>query len=376
MNRLPLACAAAIFAVSAAGAARAAEVIVDSTFSFVANAIRNLSVTVESTGDSVVLDVDFELGIFGTLQPASAFPVYDGVLPGTTTREVWAEAIVLSIADALNAYNADPGTADISRVGEGIIGADAGFQAFLPVSDSPSPELVNDRKLLDFGRGVWVDDGVTTTAKILANWIYIVLSVAPEPTVVINSGTLNYFDGEFGFPDVNLYVQNAGCDATVERPCASPGNSTQVILIDGAFVDLDVVTFEFSRAIVAERAVVGRNLIANDQSGISIVGGSIGGALVANDSSQIGISGRDFAVDGVPVDTSTPLPPSGRLTGTLASGEPLDNVFCQAGCTDFGPPATGSFKVSVAPEPQAGALGAGAACALAGLRARSRRRRS
>ncbi len=65
-----------------------------------------------------------------------------------------------------------------------------------------------------------------------------------------------------------------------------------------------------------------------------ISGGTVAGQILASDSSKITLIGRDFAINGSPVDygvyTSADFS-SGRITGTLANGDLLDNNFAITG---------------------------------------------
>jgi hypothetical protein len=73
------------------------------------------------------------------------------------------------------------------------------------------------------------------------------------------------------------------------------------------------------------------HLAAGDFADVTMSGGTVVGELFANDSSTITIVGRDFEVDGVPVPYGDLTAQTGTLTGTLASGDPINNVFYQGG---------------------------------------------
>ena len=95
---------------------------------------------------------------------------------------------------------------------------------------------------------------------------------------------------------------------------------------------------------------IGIDLRSHDASNIILSGGTVGHELVAFDSSLLTIVGFGFEVDGVPVGFGTLAATSGRLTGTLASGEPIDDAFCQGGGACYaGIPTTGS--ITLVPEP-------------------------
>jgi hypothetical protein len=73
------------------------------------------------------------------------------------------------------------------------------------------------------------------------------------------------------------------------------------------------------------------SLFAYDSSAVRISGGTVGDDLYASDSSTITIAGWDFAVDGSPVPYGDLTALTGTLTGTLMSGDPIDNEFYQGG---------------------------------------------
>jgi hypothetical protein len=133
--------------------------------------------------------------------------------------------------------------------------------------------------------------------------------------VVINNGLDcsspgNVIDHD-GYQSDNVYVQNVGCDGTVEYPCAFPRDPTEVCLVDGGIVDY----------------------------------------LNAFESSTITIAGANFAVNGNPVPYGALTAQTGTLTGTLASGDPIESVFNQGG---------GSFTGTIelpAPAPALSLLG-------------------
>ncbi len=60
-------------------------------------------------------------------------------------------------------------------------------------------------------------------------------------------------------------------------------------------------------------------------------GGTVWQRIWAGGSSVIEIIGSDFMVDGVPVPYGDLTAQTGTLTGTLASGDAIDNTFFQGG---------------------------------------------
>jgi hypothetical protein len=101
---------------------------------------------------------------------------------------------------------------------------------------------------------------------------------------------------------------------------------------------------------------------------ITIAGGTIGSGYLHqirtfHSGSLIEIYGTDFAVDGVPVAYGDLTAVTGRLTGTLSSGDLLDNTFQRVG-------GNGTIRLVHNPEPGTGLL------LGAGLIALARRRRA
>jgi len=130
--------------------------------------------------------------------------------------------------------------------------------------------------------------------------------------------------------DVAL-VQNVGCDVVSQgRPCPMPGGPTKVALVNGGVVG-SLVARESSSIMMSG----GRNdgvIYAFDTSSVELSGGTIFADIIALDSSNITIFGTDFAVDGVPVGYGPLSIKTGILTGTLLSGDLINNYFCHSGC--------------------------------------------
>jgi hypothetical protein len=104
-------------------------------------------------------------------------------------------------------------------------------------------------------------------------------------------------------------------------------------------------------------------LTAYESSTVTINGGIVRG-LGATHSSVIKIEGSGFEVDGVPVPYGDLTAETGTLTGTLASGDPVEYFFYQgqAGGAFY----TGTISlVEYVPEPSTAALQACALLALA-----------
>jgi hypothetical protein len=162
----------------------------------------------------------------------------------------------------------------------------------------------------------------------------------PEPDNVINDSS---YVGD------NVYVRNFGCPpgwpaAGPFDPCPSPGAPTEVALADGG-----TMLFLFaldSSTITMNGGTVGYDVRAFDSSTITISGGTASYALYTFDSSVITIVGSDFEVDGMPVPYGNLAAQTGTLTGTLASDDPMDNLFYQGGGN-----WTGTITLVPVPEP-------------------------
>ena len=111
-------------------------------------------------------------------------------------------------------------------------------------------------------------------------------------------------------------------------------------------------------------------LVAIDSSTITISGGVIVGGLGAAGSSIITIEGTDFKVDDASVPFGNLSAETGRLTGTLASGELIDTYFSQG----QGEGAYYAGTITLVPEPTAELLYACALATLALLRRRAHSR--
>jgi hypothetical protein len=242
---------------------------------------------------------------------------------------------------------------------------------------------------------------------------------------VINNGLAPPNPGNVIETDIYLmgdvHVQNVGCDVKVLDPCASPGAPTHVETRAGATVRALTVhetshleltggsliltrgqgasTIEMNGAasfdveLIDDASLVlnvGSFLTLNayDQSTAQILGGTptgggiLSGEIIAWNSATISMSGgqmdtldrflaygngqivlygNGFEVNGMPVPYGPIGVETGTLTGVLASGATLDNLFYHAG--HAGPvcqagPCTGTITLASAPPlPVASLLG-------------------
>ena len=88
-----------------------------------------------------------------------------------------------------------------------------------------------------------------------------------------------------------------------------------------------------SRATIEGGALL-QGLRADDTSSVRITRGQIFGGITATGSSTVTLVGIGFAVDGVAVPFGALGAEFGVLTGTLASGEPIDVVFARGGTSN------------------------------------------
>jgi hypothetical protein len=106
------------------------------------------------------------------------------------------------------------------------------------------------------------------------------------------------------------------------------------VTMSGGTVGGDLKARDFSTITMSGGTVDGYLEAYNPSSTITMSGGTVDGYLQARDFSTITIVGTDFEVDGAPVRCGDLTKQTGTLTGTLASGDPINNVFYQGGWRD------------------------------------------
>lgn len=180
----------------------------------------------------------------------------------------------------------------------------------------------------------------------------------PDPANVIDDAA---YAADF------VRVRNAGCDVFADAPCASPGAPTTVALVDGGVIGEnfepmdtstilmsggsivgDINTFQ-SATVTITGGSVGQVLQAGDSSTVTLRGGTVGSTLTAAGSSTFVIAGSDFKLDGVSVALGDITAFAGVLTGTLESGDSLNNAFVRSSLA----------TITLVPEPGAAPLLAG-----------------
>jgi hypothetical protein len=95
-----------------------------------------------------------------------------------------------------------------------------------------------------------------------------------------------------------VFVQNVGCDATLETPCPMPwGEPTDVTLVDGGEIGgFDLVVFESSGAHVSGGTIWG-DLVARDVAVVELSGGEVLGEVYARDGAFVEISGGAVGIE-------------------------------------------------------------------------------
>ena len=163
--------------------------------------------------------------------------------------------------------------------------------------------------------------------------------------------------------DLSTFVMSGG---TLSGNVASQDSSTMTI--SGGWVG-DYITAVGTSTITMSGGAVGNWLGASGSGTVILSGGTVSNFLRASDSGTLIIAGNDFAVNGAPVPYGDLGPIyTGTLTGTLASGDSLNNLFYQ-----FYYPDRGFATITLVPEPVARVQLCAGLLALMGLAAKRRR---
>lgn len=101
---------------------------------------------------------------------------------------------------------------------------------------------------------------------------------------------------------------------------------TSTITISGGTTHSAVCAHDASKIFVSGGSLES-DLQAYETSRITLAGGTVRGQLRVFESGRIWIVGSGFQLDGIPVPFGDLIADSGTLTGTLASGDSLDNAF-------------------------------------------------
>ncbi len=113
-------------------------------------------------------------------------------------------------------------------------------------------------------------------------------------------------------------------DGEIGELLGASGNSQ--VTISGGHIGIEVDAYMNSQ-VTFSGGVLGYQLRANGHSHVIISGGQVGYELWATQNSIMTISGTDFSIDSFSVGYGEITATSGILTGTLASGEIINNNF-------------------------------------------------
>jgi len=168
--------------------------------------------------------------------------------------------------------------------------------------------------------------GTSTTLKLLPNGtVNNYLYALEDSQVTISGGSVNQY--LYACDDSRVTLSSGA----VGRSLITRENSK--VTLSGGVVNNILEALENSEITFSDGSV-NNNLEACDNSKITISGGSISGTIYAGYNSDANstliISGRSFAIDGNSVGDGEYLAsdfPSGHITGTLESGDLLDNDF-------------------------------------------------
>jgi hypothetical protein len=200
------------------------------------------------------------------------------------------------------------------------------------------------------------------------------MGVYDSSIITINGGTTVYV-GARESSTVTMtggsaeWAMGAGDSATLTMSGGSVGYLTaggaSTVTLSGGTVKDDLKASGNSVLTMTGGTVWG-GLSADQSATVTMSGGTVGLDLEAW-SGSITILGRDFEVDGVPARYLVLPAQTGTLSGTLASGDPINNVFYHGGIGDYG----GLIFLEYAPEPTQALLYAFALVTLALLRRRA-----
>ncbi len=194
---------------------------------------------------------------------------------------------------------------------------------------------------------IWLVDLDDTSTLLLREGTVEWLQASGGSTIMMTGGriespsTINFGGGAISQPWVNIHVRGGEFDADLSLSFTASGSVSDGIVTGRIHVsgqsELDLTGGTVGGAVEAHQSGV-----------VRINGGSIAGPLRSFDTgflqSLIEVRGTGFAVDGVPISDGPLTAPSGRLTGTLTSGDPIDVNFEHLG-------ANGAQGLITVPEP-------------------------
>jgi len=164
---------------------------------------------------------------------------------------------------------------------------------------------------------------VTVSGGVIGNY----LSASGNSQVTISNGLIGAWLDAYGSSNVTITGGSIGGALQVMHHSQ--------VTISGGSIGSDLRVLDSGQIVISDGSI-GGDLKVYGNAQVVLSGGSIGGELRVDDSGIIIISGYDFAVDdalfGYGGITSMlggdwRNEPQRRLTGTLESGEPIDNTF-------------------------------------------------
>jgi hypothetical protein len=152
--------------------------------------------------------------------------------------------------------------------------------------------------------------------------------------LIFNDGGVHTIDYQL---DDNVWVEDSPLDEFTTLNLVDGGIIRDWVNVfdysqfnmSGGSIGFELFTWDNSQAFISSGSIA-YDLNAFHNSEILVSGGSIGDSLNIQNNGQITISGSGFEIDGVPVDYGiyTALDyPLGTLTGTLTSGDLMNNDF-------------------------------------------------
>lgn len=147
------------------------------------------------------------------------------------------------------------------------------------------------------------------------------------------SSAMFYFDGNLTYT-VNFSINDS---VTIS------GAQTKVYLVDGGSISGDVRIEYDGASFTMSGGSIGGNIAALSSSPVTITGGTIGQSILLDSSSAYGydgdvyIYGSDFKINGEPVPYGSVrgINKYGTLTGTLLTGDSINNYYSHAGSNDL-----------------------------------------
>jgi hypothetical protein len=288
----------------------------------------------------------------------------------------------------------DDGTYGSDDVYVRNVGCPPGWPAAAPHAPCASPGAPTTVELTSGGTVIDLITNDSSTITMTGGTVMDDLSAEDSSTITMTGGaayflkahdssTVTLSDGAVDYMQANVTATLTMTGGTVAESMLGSNSSTFAmsggtvwghlgfndspnVTLSGGVVG-DYISANNTSTIMMTGGTVGNFLSANASSTITMSGGTVGNFLRANNSGTLILIGSDFMVDGVPVPYGDLGPIyTGTLTGTLASGDSLNNLFYQF--YQLG----GTITLAPIPEPSTALLLAFGLAALAAGRRRVR----